>query len=188
MIKAIIFDCFGVIRVDPGETAYNHFGGDFDADLEFINKTRFDSDKGIASSADVFSKHFGITKEDWMTYCESVSVVDEEVLAYIKSLKGKYKTALLTNIGKGRLESYFDMGLLHEHFDELIISGEIGFAKPEPEAYEIAASRLGFRLDECVFTDDRQPYIDGAIAVGMPAFLFTSLDKLKQDLETVLHD
>lgn len=80
----------------------------------------------------------------------------------------------------------FEPGFLERHFDAVAASGDIGYAKPEPEAYEIITERLGVRLDESVFIDDRQEYIDGALAVGMRALLFTSNKKLQQDLAPLL--
>jgi HAD superfamily hydrolase (TIGR01509 family) len=67
-----------------------------------------------------------------------------------------------------------------------VSSGEIGYAKPEPEAYEIVAQRLGVRLDECVFTDDRADFCEAARAVGMQAIEFTGLEQFRHALEPLL--
>ncbi len=73
-----------------------------------------------------------------------------------------------------------------KHFDTVVVSGEIGYAKPEPEAYEITADRLGVRLDACVFTDDREHFCEAARAVGMQAIHYQNVDQFRQDLEGVL--
>jgi HAD superfamily hydrolase (TIGR01509 family) len=59
-------------------------------------------------------------------------------------------------------------------------------AKPEPEAYEITADRLGVRLEECVMIDDRLELCEGAQAVGMKAIMYKGLKQLKTDLESLL--
>jgi len=68
----------------------------------------------------------------------------------------------------------------------VVASADIGFAKPEAEAYQITADRLGVRYDECVMIDDREDYCQGAIAAGMHAILYKSLVQLQRDLDRVL--
>lgn len=54
-----------------------------------------------------------------------------------------------------------------ELFDDVVISGEVGLRKPDPEIYRLAAQRLGLATGQCVFVDDLAPNIRGAVAVGM---------------------
>jgi len=188
MIKAIIFDCFGVVISDTPEAAYISLGGNYEKDLPEINKIRFAVDKGeIASSHEGMAKLLGVTPSTYATAVSSGRVINQELLDYIsEELSKKYILSMLSNTAKGRLPEIFGAGFLERYFKDVVMSGEIGYAKPEAEAYEIAADRLGVRLDECVFIDDRQEYIDGAVAVGMKAILFTSAKQLKKDLNVIL--
>jgi putative hydrolase of the HAD superfamily/hydrolase len=68
-------------------------------------------------------------------------------------------------------------------FDDLVISGEVGLRKPEPEIFRLAAGRLGLEPAECVFVDDLQLNVDGARAVGMTAILHTEYDQTRRALE-----
>jgi HAD superfamily hydrolase (TIGR01509 family) len=52
-------------------------------------------------------------------------------------------------------------------FDEVVVSGEVGLAKPAPEIYVLMAERLGLSASECVFVDDLAVNVRGAAAVGM---------------------
>ena len=79
-----------------------------------------------------------------------------------------------------------DYSVLLEHFDDIVESAKIGFAKPEARAFEIAAERLSVRLDECVFVDDRPNYIEGAQHVGMKTVLYTDFKDFKKRLEFLL--
>src|SRR6185369_3482431 len=97
---------------------------------------------------------------------------DLELLEYIAELRTQYKIGMLSNIGRGGLERRFAPGELDRYFDVVVVSGDIGYAKPEAEAYEITADRLGVRLDECVFTDDREGYCEAARGVGMQAISY----------------
>jgi FMN phosphatase YigB (HAD superfamily) len=187
MIKAIIFDCFGVIRVDATIIAYKKLGGDAEADSEFIKETTAKSNSGlIPSAAPVFAERLGVSEEKWRETVSQSSVIDYEILDYIKSLRKNYKTAMLSNVRKSGLDIWFEPGFLEEYFDVYVASGDIGFAKPEPQAYEITADRLGLRLNECVMIDDRLELCEGAMAVGMQAIMYKGLNQLKKDLERVL--
>ncbi|WP_427884889.1 HAD family hydrolase [Kribbella sp. GL6] len=68
-------------------------------------------------------------------------------------------------------------------FDDVVISGEVGLRKPEPEIFRLAAGRLGLAPAECVFVDDLQLNVDGARAVGMTAILHTEYDETRRALE-----
>ncbi|MGZ0148230.1 HAD family hydrolase [Kribbella sp. WER1] len=68
-------------------------------------------------------------------------------------------------------------------FDDVVISGEVGLRKPEPEIFRLAAGRLGLEPTECVFVDDLQLNVDGARAVGMTAILHTEYDETRRALE-----
>lgn len=52
-------------------------------------------------------------------------------------------------------------------FDHLVISGEVGLRKPDPEIYLLAADRLGLPPDRCAFVDDLERNVDAARALGM---------------------
>jgi putative hydrolase of the HAD superfamily len=187
MIKAILFDCFGVLRPEVLHAAYQKFGGDIDADRDFIRDTLYASHTGrIGSSAPVFAKHLGISLEKW-----SKAIVecgnDQDVLNYVVELRASYKTGVLSNVGKSGLLRYFSAEELEKLFDAQIISGEIGFAKPEAEAYEIAAERLGVRTDECVFIDDKAEFCEAARGVGMKAIHYKNFAQFKAELEQLLN-
>lgn len=52
-------------------------------------------------------------------------------------------------------------------FDTVVLSGEVGMRKPEPEIFLHAAGALGLEPAECVFIDDVEANIEAAIACGM---------------------
>ncbi len=187
MIKAIIFDCFGVIYKDNFRELYTFFGGDIVKDHDLVEKAYFDASKGIIESGiNVIAPHLGISEDQWRQEEDKFRGYNLELLEYIDQLRKTYKVSLLSNVGNKGLSYYMDYSVLEKHFDDIVESAKIGFAKPEAEAYEIAADRLGVRLDECVFIDDRLGYVEGAQAVGMKAMVFISTEQLKADLSIIL--
>ena len=67
-------------------------------------------------------------------------------------------------------------------FDDIIVSGEEGVAKPDPEIFEILRNRVGPPLASCIFIDDNLDNIEAAVAAGLDAILFTDAGHLREDL------
>ena len=70
-----------------------------------------------------------------------------------------------------------------EMFDAVVISGEVGMRKPEPEIFAHVLELLGVRADETVFVDDLTPNVDAARALGLVAAHHTSYDETATELE-----
>ena len=66
--------------------------------------------------------------------------------------------------------------------DDVVVSGEVKVAKPDPRAFAIAAERIGLPYERLVFADDNPPNVDAAAALGMDAVLFTGADDLRRHL------
>jgi putative hydrolase of the HAD superfamily len=82
--------------------------------------------------------------------------------------------------------SHYDRDLLAELFDAAVISAEVGFHKPQPEIYLLAAERLDTEPDRCVFVDDLRENCAGAEAVGMTAILHRDVPETVSQLERLL--
>lgn len=67
-------------------------------------------------------------------------------------------------------------------FSKIVISGEIGLTKPDPEIFRYAAEQFGVPLQECLFVDDARINVASARAVGMRAVRFVDADTLRADL------
>lgn len=93
-----------------------------------------------------------------------------------------YKTGILSNI-----DSAHGVINLHrhifEHFDEVLLSYQVGVRKPDSAAFRLLANRLDVELDELVFVDDLPLNVDAAIAIGINAVHFVSYDQLIADFE-----
>ncbi len=114
---------------------------------------------------------------------------DEAMVDAVRRAKrGGARTGLISNsLGEGR----YDRSAFPELFDGVVISGEEGMHKPNPEIYELGAERIGLAPAECVFVDDLRENCEGAEAVGMTAILHrgapTTLPRVEELLEVELH-
>ncbi|AWK73356.1 HAD family hydrolase [Rhodococcus oxybenzonivorans] len=61
----------------------------------------------------------------------------------------------LRELGDGRL------------VDRVVLSGDVGVAKPDPRIYRLTAEVLGLEPRDCIFVDDLAVNVRGAVAVGM---------------------
>jgi putative hydrolase of the HAD superfamily len=93
-------------------------------------------------------------------------------------------TGLISNSWGAGLS--YDMSLLDELFEAIVISGEVGMHKPEPAIYMLGAERLGLRTEDCVFVDDLRENCQGAEEVGMTAVLHRGADSTLPMLEKLL--
>ena len=71
---------------------------------------------------------------------------------------------------------------LIKHFDEYILSYEVGALKPSPRIYEEAIARAGCEARECFFTDDIPEYVAGARKAGIDAVQFESASQIEREL------
>jgi putative hydrolase of the HAD superfamily len=73
-----------------------------------------------------------------------------------------------------------------EMFDAVVISGEVGMRKPEPEIYQYVAALLRLEPAECVFVDDLSVNVRAAVEVGMVGVHHRCYDDTVAELEAVL--
>jgi putative hydrolase of the HAD superfamily len=92
-------------------------------------------------------------------------------IALVRALRPPFRCSILSNADRslrGRLEGEL---ALHELFDDIVVSAEVGMAKPDPAIFRLAAARLGLPPASCVFVDDWDKNVEAARAVGMQAVL-----------------
>lgn len=189
MIRAVIFDCFGVLLTDALSIICDELAQRDPEAVENVRAMIHAANRGILSpedSTEQVAGILGITVSEYREKIKASEVRDNRLFEYIKRLHDPYKTALLSNITQQGLDRRFPDNELHEYFDAIIASSTVGFAKPDPEIYELAAERLGVQASECVFLDDREDYCEAARGVGMQAIWYQSFQQARADLEKIL--
>ena len=82
------------------------------------------------------------------------------------------RTAFLSNGVPEVMERVRRQRDLAAYFDVVIVSYEVGFAKPDRRIYELCLSRLGVAPAEALFVDDRIPNVEAARTIGISAIVF----------------
>jgi putative hydrolase of the HAD superfamily len=134
----------------------------------------------------LFAERIGVEDHDGLVRRLFAGVgPDERMLdAVRRARRAGVKTGLISNSwGEGLA---YDDGMLEELFDAVVISGDVGLHKPEPEIFRLGAERIGVPPEECVFVDDLRENCAGAEAVGMTAILHRGPDSTLPELEKFL--
>lgn len=179
MIKAVIFDCFGVLIGDAYvaiKTDYPELLADPKraakwAELsaksglgEITSQQR--QDAIIAMFAEI-----GINGRTALDHATSEIARNTSLLTDIKKLRKTYKTGLLSNVGIGFWKR-FTQAEVEEYFDDTVLSYQVGLVKPDTKIFELAANRLGVAISECLFLDDDPRNTAGARQAGMHAITY----------------
>lgn len=176
MIKAVIFDCFGVLTTD-GWLAFSEHYLAKDPELSergMIANKKVDAGlisyenfiHEIASLASMSAKETRLIIEN--------NVSNYRIFEYIRDeLKPRYKIGMLSNASGNWLNRMFDDRQI-ALFDATVFSYEVGAIKPDSIMYETIAAKLGVLPKEAVYIDDQLRYVEGARVVGMQGIHFTS--------------
>ena len=191
MIDAIIFDVAGVIVVwekmavvEPGESDLADF-----LDSKLWEAINYEVDRGMtraqaqerAAQVDprlgelfgLYADRFGRTVRGLMP--GTTQLIDE--------LQGAgYPVSGLSNWAAWNFADARRVAPVIERFDGLIVSGEVGLAKPDLDIYVLAIERFEVNPATTVFIDDRPENLTGAEAAGFQTVLFTSAAQVRAEL------
>ncbi|MBC8033460.1 MAG: HAD family phosphatase [Chitinophagaceae bacterium] len=92
----------------------------------------------------------------------------------LKKLRATHRTFLLSNTNAIHAEKFEKMyrdtvgeGSFEDCFEKIYYSHNIGFRKPNKEAYEVVLNENALKPEETVFIDDTLPNIEAARALGI---------------------
>jgi epoxide hydrolase-like predicted phosphatase len=196
-IKAVFFDLGGVIVRTEFQAPRQQLAERLGMEYEDLSKIVFDSDSGIrASMGEITSAdHWALVLKRLKRPASEISlirdeffagdIVDRTLVEYIRSLRGKYKTGLISNAWSD-LRDFVVREKFDDAFDTMIISAEVGAMKPEPKIFQIALEQFGVKPKEAVFVDDFYINIEGCEKVGMKRIHFKDVESTLQQLKKLL--
>lgn len=186
MIKALVFDCFGVLAEDGWQKLDRLYLKD-----DFLRQRAHDlnkqSDLGMITYHELFLRLAELIDGDYEEIKRTLESEqkDERMFDLIKQYKSDYKIGLLSNVGKSFMDNFLDESEV-KLFDAMVLSSSVGFIKPDPRAYAEIAKRLGVTTAECVMIDDRNANCEGAKVVGMEAILYEEFHSFSDQLVKLL--
>lgn len=197
-IKAIVFD-FGnvLLEWDPRHVYRRYFPNDEEAMEQFLNEVNFmdwntQQDKGrtfaqgVAELSQLFPQYSDLIQaypDNWIDSIGDSFPGTVEILKRLK--KSGYSLYGLSNWSAETFpharQKYNFFGLL----DDIVISGEVGLIKPEPEIFELMLTRIGRPANQCLFIDDALANIEQAQKMGFAVIHFQSSEQLAKELRAL---
>lgn len=108
--------------------------------------------------------------------------IDDDVLAVIEKLAGRYRLYTLSNSCPELERATVAQAGCYRYFDQMYFSHRIGVRKPFAEAYRHVLAETGWQPHQCIFVDDAPANIAAASELGMRSILFVSPNQLERDL------
>jgi HAD superfamily hydrolase (TIGR01509 family) len=189
MIKAIIFDCFGVLYLPKSNYIYQNLVVNPSVHHDEIRSLINQNEYGLISNDELFAGIAGLTGmelEEVRRHLVHGFARNQELLDYTQQLRGLHKVGLLSNLGRDSMRQLFNYEELGRFFDAAVISGDVGMIKPHPEIYEYACAQLGVDVSEAVMVDDVEANCVGARQAGLKAVRYKSLVQLRPELEQIV--
>jgi len=196
-IRAVFFDLGGVILRTEYQAPRQHLAEKLGMEYDDLVKVVFDSESGYKASIGAITsdehwaaviKRLKRPASEMEAICHEFfagDIIDRTLLDFLRSLRGTYKTGLISNAW-GDLREYIVREKFDDAFDHMIISAEVGAVKPEAKIYQIALAQAGVHANEAVFVDDFAVNIEGCEKVGMQGIYFEDPESALQQLKELL--
>lgn len=184
-----LFDLYGVLLKLDGymnrEYLQKVTGGD-ESMWPIYNELRHDYDAGLIPP-----------ERFWLNFADRTGLVfnmdeviaadnhgwlpaDLEMVGYLRSLiDAGHRVGLLSNIPHPLAVEVKRRNAWLNDFHSVTFSCEIGVAKPDPRAWEIALEQLGTKAEETHFFDDTLVNVEQAAKLGLQAHHFQGIDTLR---------
>lgn len=196
-IRAVFFDLGGVIVRTEYQTPRQKLADRLGMEYDDLSRIVFDSDTGLQASIGTITseQHWESVMKRLKRSAEEMTAIREEffagdiadrqLLEFLRSLRGKIQTGLISNAWSD-LRDYLRREKMIDAFDHIIISAEVGVAKPDPKIFQIALEKAGVSPSEAVFVDDFYVNIEGCEKVGMQGIHFKDAPSTLQQLKQLL--
>ena len=193
-LMIVVFDIGNVLlRWDPRNLYRNVFDDEERMErflatalaMDFVSHTDAVEDFGAAvakraGSFPEFAKETLMFHERWT---ETLGEPIDENVALLRRLRASGKPVYaLSNFAH---ETFALAERKHDflsEFDDRVISGHVGFVKPDAGIYEILFMRTGRRPSELLFIDDSPANVRASEALGMPAIHYRPGVDLESEL------
>lgn len=103
---------------------------------------------------------------------EYLGTPNEELLTYVRGLRGRCRLGILSNSFVGAREREAAAYGFEALVEVIVYSHEIGVGKPDRRAYDAVCDSLGVRAEDCLFVDDVAVNVEAAREVGMRGHLY----------------
>ncbi len=194
MDKTIVFDLGGVLLDWNPRYLYQKIFSDPDEMEYFLQEVcspewnaQMDETKSFQDGMDELVLKFPEYESQIRAYFPRwVEMIKGELSGTVEILRelkeADYTLAALSNWSSETFPRVMDHYEFLSWFNPLVISGQIGYKKPDPEPFQILLHELGLNAEDCLFIDDMEKNIQEAKRQGFDVIHFSSPDQLREEL------
>lgn len=196
-IKAIFFDLGGVILRTENSSARTNLATEFGMSYAEMDRFVFECKSAALASLGKMTE-----EEHWLDVTRRLNrpmtdmshirdsffggdQIDQDIIDQLRTLRKTHQTGLISNAWDGMRQWLTDQKLA-DAFDALIISAELGIAKPDPRVYQYALEQLGVKAGQSIFVDDLEKNIAASAALGMHGILFQTSQQTLAEIQQLL--
>jgi putative hydrolase of the HAD superfamily len=198
MIKTFIFDLGRVLVPfdhDRGlQILEKHCGFSIDdmrrkifasEELDLYQSGKISSEEFFAAIKTILSLRMVFEEfvDVWNSSFIFTPIIDDSI---IENLAQRFRLLILSDTNELHFNFIRQRFPVLRHFDDFILSYEVGCLKPSEEIFRIAVERAQCLPAECIFTDDLLGNVEGARKIGINAIQFFSADQFQKDVNKII--
>ncbi|MDQ2690857.1 MAG: HAD family phosphatase [Chloroflexota bacterium] len=194
-IKAIIFD-FGNVLLEwnPRYVYQRFFPNDPEGMERFLNEVNFMDWNVLQDKGRPFVEGVAVLSQQFPHYSHLIQAYHDhwidslgDAIAGTVSIMQELKQAgyALYGLSNWSAETFPHARRKHAFFDvldDMVISGEVGHVKPDPQIFQILLNKIGRQARECLFIDDSLANVRQAEKMGFAIVHFQSPEQLRAAL------
>ncbi|MBN2042516.1 MAG: HAD family phosphatase [Candidatus Aenigmarchaeota archaeon] len=189
MIKALIFDWYGVFTDKLLDVCYNEIKSKIDREslrkvwLSYLDRC-VKNDFSYEEFLKMVFREIGIGFDGYEYLIRKHGEIDQKMLDIVLRLRKNHKIALLSDNSDVMIPIIEErIGGFRKYFDVVVLSNVERMVKINGRMFGITLEKLGMKPEECLFVDDRQRNTEVAEKLGIRSILFESPGQLKRELE-----
>ena len=194
-IRALILDYGGVLsepqNLDPFQEIFQILGTDENSFTGIYYAERKNYDNGQLSGKVYWLKilqYLGLEPNESMVNhliqadVQSWTQINGSMLCFVEESRSEVeKLAIISNMMRDTLAYMRNHFEWLQIFDDQVYSCEIGINKPDIRIYEYCLHKLDISAQECLFVDDSQKNVLGAMQSGMNVIHYKSFAQFSQE-------
>jgi len=137
----------------------------------------------VAEQLELSNKEMTHVREEFW----SGDQIDRDIVHFIRAQKNQTGMGLLSNGWPSTRHFLEDRWKISNIFDDIIISAEVGLAKPDQRIYKLALDRLSIKAEQAIFVDDFEENIEGADKAGIFGIYFQDPQSVLETLNNLLN-
>lgn len=196
-VKTLFLDIGGVLLTngwgkDQRASAVAQYGLD-EAELEDRHHLAFPAyEEGSLSLSEylgltVFYKKREFAEQDFIAFMLEQSKPLQASIDFFTEIKKQHKLKVVAVSNEGRELNLYRISKykLHALFDTFISSSFVHLRKPDPRIFATAIDISQATKEECIYIDDRLPFVEIAQALGLSGIHHTNLEMTRERLEQI---